>query len=60
MPPQLVTLPYLCETKRPEDATSSENDLTNNEDAQTADASTDQTQAHKANAGNAPIDVTLR
>ncbi|XP_028414620.1 protein CASC1-like [Dendronephthya gigantea] len=56
--PELVPIPYVFESKKSEDVTSSENDLPNNEDSeQTAD---DQTQAQKANAGNAPIHVTLR
>lgn len=51
----------MCEAKKIEDATPSETDIATNEDTeQTADSSTDQTQAQKANAGNTPIEVSLR
>ena len=51
----------MCEAKKTEDPTPSETDVANNEDTeQTADSSTEQTQAQKANAGNTPIQVSLR
>lgn len=61
MPPELVILPYTCESKKSEEATPSETDIADNDDIeQTADSSTDQTQTQKANAGNTPIQVSLR
>ena len=56
-----MTLPYVLESKKPDDTTSSENDITNETSTeQTADVPAEQAQAQKANAGNVPIHVTLR